>query len=202
MKLYYTAGACSLSPHIVLIEAGLSYELEAVNLKTKKTETGKDYLLINAKGVVPALQLNDGSILTEGSVIIQYLADQVPEKNLIPAQGTLARYRVQEWLNFIAMDFQKNFMAIFQPDFMACKGVAVKMLLKQCDYLNRQLTNKNWLMGDKFTIADIYLYVICTWLRYADIDISQWKQLSAWYNRVAARSAVKKACEEEGLKIS
>lgn len=202
MKLYYTAGACSLSPHIVLIEAGLPYELEAVNLKTKKTETGTDYLLVNAKGVVPALQLNDGSILTEGSVIIQYLADQVPEKNLIPTQGTLARYRVQEWLNFIAMDFQKNFMAIFQPDFKACKDIAVKMLLKQCNYLNRQLANKNWLMGDEFTIADVYLYVICTWLRYADIDISQWKQLSAWYNRVAARSAVKKACEEEGLKIS
>ena len=119
MKLYYTPGACSLSPHIVLLEAGLPFELEAVDLATKETEKGEDYYLINTKGAVPALRLDDGSVLTEGAVIIQYLADQVPEKGLVPAAGTFDRYRLQEWLNFIAMDFQKNFLPVFSPAFAA-----------------------------------------------------------------------------------
>ncbi len=200
MKLYYAQGTCSLSPHIVLLETGLPYELETVDLATKETGKGEDYYLINTKGAVPALQLDDGNILTEGAVIIQYLADQVPEKKLIPVAGTLDRYRVQEWLNFIAMDFQKNFLPIFHPDFTASKEAAVKLLQKQGDYLDRQLVGKNWLMGDRFTVADIYLFVIASWLQYAGIDIGQWKQLSAWWQRVAARSAVQKALAEEGLK--
>lgn len=200
MKLYYAQGTCSLSPHIVLLETGLPYELETVDLATKETGKGEDYYLINTKGAVPALQLDDGNILTEGAVIIQYLADQVPEKKLIPVAGTLDRYRVQEWLNFIAMDFQKNFLPIFHSDFTASKEAAVKLLQKQGDYLDRQLVGKNWLMGDRFTVADIYLFVIASWLQYAGIDIGQWKQLSAWWQRVAARPAVQKALAEEGLK--
>lgn len=200
MKLYYTPGACSLSPHIVLLETGLPFELETVDLATKETEKGEDYYLINTKGAVPALQLDDGAILTEGAVIIQYLADQVPEKGLIPAAGTLERYRVQEWLNFIAMDFQKNFLPVFRPDFAASKEAAIKLLQKQCDYLDRQLVGKDWLMGDRFTVADIYLFVITSWLKYAGIDIGQWKLLAAWQERVAARPAVQKALAEEGLK--
>lgn len=200
MKLYYAPGACSLSPHIVLLETGLPFELETVDLATKETEKGEDYYLINTKGAVPALQLDDGAILTEGAVIIQYLADQAPEKGLIPAAGTLERYRVQEWLNFIAMDFQKNFLPVFRPDFAASKEAAVKLLQKQCDYLDRQLVGKDWLMGDRFTVADIYLFVITSWLKYARIDIGQWKLLAAWQERVAARPAVQKALAEEGLK--
>lgn len=200
MKLYYAPGACSLSPHIVLLETGLPFELETVDLATKETEKGEDYYLINTKGAVPALQLDDGAILTEGAVIIQYLADQAPEKGLIPAAGTLERYRVQEWLNFIAMDFQKNFLPVFRPDFAARKEAAVKLLQKQCDYLDRQLVGKDWLMGDRFTVADIYLFVITSWLKYARIDIGQWKLLAAWQERVAARPAVQKALAEEGLK--
>ena len=199
MKLYYTPGACSLSPHIVLLEAGLPYELEAVDLATKETEKGEDYYLVNTKGAVPALQLDDGSVLTEGAVIIQYLADQAPEKGLVPAAGTFERYRLQEWLNFIAMDFQKNFLPVFSPDFAASRAAAVKLLQKQCDYLDRQLVGKDWLMGSRFTVADIYLFVITSWLKYAAIDISQWKLLSAWQERVAARPAVQKALVEEGL---
>ena len=199
MKLYYTPGACSLSPHIVLLEAGLPYELEAVDLATKETEKGEDYYLVNTKGAVPALQLDDGSVLTEGAVIIQYLADQAPEKGLVPAAGTFERYRLQEWLNFIAMDFQKNFLPVFSPDFAASRVAAVKLLQKQCDYLDRQLVGKDWLMGSRFTVADIYLFVITSWLKYAEIDISQWKLLSAWQERVAARPAVQKALVEEGL---
>lgn len=199
MKLYYTPGACSLSPHIVLLEAGLPYELEAVDLATKETEKGEDYYLVNTKGAVPALQLDDGSVLTEGAVIIQYLADQAPEKGLVPAAGTFERYRLQEWLNFIAMDFQKNFLPVFSPDFAASRAAAVKLLQKQCDYLDRQLVGKDWLMGSRFTVADIYLFVITSWLKYAEIDISQWKLLSAWQERVAARPAVQKALVEEGL---
>ena len=200
MKLYYTPGACSLSPHIVLLEAGLPFELEAVDLATKETEKGEDYYLINTKGAVPALQLDDGSVLTEGAVIIQYLADQVPEKQLVPVAGTFERYRLQEWLNFIAMDFQKNFLPVFRPDFAACRDAAVKLLQKQCDYLDRQLVGKDWLMGTRFSVADIYLFVITSWLKYAEIDIGQWKLLSAWQERVAARPAVQKALAEEGLK--
>ncbi len=199
MKLYYTSGACSLSPHIVLLEAGLPFELEAVDLATKETANGDDYYLINTKGAVPALQLDDGAILTEGAVIIQYLADKAPEKGLIPPAGTLERYRVQEWLNFIAMDFQKNFTPIFNPAFAASRDAAVDQLKKQCDYLDRQLVGKDWLMGAQFTIADIYLFVIVSWLGYAEIDIGQWKLLSAWQKRVAARPAVQKAMQEEGL---
>ena len=200
MKLYYAPGACSLSPHIVLLETGLPFELETVDLATKETEKGEDYYLINTKGAVPALQLDDGAILTEGAVIIQYLADQVPEKGLIPAARTLERYRVQEWLNFIAMDFQKNFLPVFRPDFAASKEAAVKLLQKQCDYLDRQLVGKDWLMGDRFTVADIYLFVITSWLKYAGIDIGQRKLLAAWQERVAARPAVQKALAQEGLK--
>ena len=200
MKLYYTPGACSLSPHIVLLEAGLPFELEAVDLATKETEKGEDYYLINTKGAVPALQLDDGSVLTEGAVIIQYLADQVPEKQLVPGAGTFERYRLQEWLNFIAMDFQKNFLPVFHPDFAACQDAAIKLIEKQCDYIDRQLVGKDWLMGSRFSVADIYLFVITSWLKYAEIDIGQWKLLSAWQNRVAARPAIQKALAEEGLK--
>ncbi|MBR6001123.1 MAG: glutathione transferase GstA [Oxalobacter sp.] len=199
MKLYYTPGACSLSPHIVLLEAGLPFELEAVDLATKETEKGEDYYLINTKGAVPALQLDDGQVLTEGAVIIQYLADQVPEKGLIPAVGSMARYRVLEWLNFTAMDFQKNFLPVFRPDFAACRAAAVKLLERQCDYIDRQLVGKDWLIGETFTIADIYLYVITLWLSFAEIDISQWKLLSQWQKRVAARPMVQKALADEGL---
>jgi glutathione S-transferase len=200
MKLYFAPGACSLSPHIVLEEAGIAAETEQVNNQEKKTKTGKDYWSINPKGQVPALQLDSGEMLTEGPVIVQYLADQKPASGLVPAPGTIERYRVQEWLNFITSELHKSFGPIFRPTTPdAYKTISRENLGKRFDWLDKQLAGKQYLMGDKFTVADAYLFTVLRWSPRVEIDISKWPNLKAYIDRVAARPKVQAAMKAEGL---
>ena len=199
MKLYYAPGACSLSPHIVLEESGLPFELEKVDLQTKETASGHDFYLVNTKGSVPALELDDGQVLTEGAAIVQYLGDQVPEKELIPLPKTMERYRVMEWLNFIATELQKSFTPIFNPAYTSCREEARKTLLRQFDFVDRRLTGKSYVMGERFTVVDAYLFTISTWIEAAELSVDQWKALSAYRKRISERPAVYKAMMAEGL---
>jgi glutathione S-transferase len=200
MKLYFAPGACSLSPHIVLEEAGIAAETEQVNNQEKKTKTGKDYWSINPKGQVPALQLDSGEMLTEGPVIVQYLADQKPASGLVPAAGSIERYRVQEWLNFITSELHKSFGPIFRPTTPdAYKTISRENLGKRFDWLDKQLAGKQYLMGDKFTVADAYLFTVLRWSPRVEIDIAKWPNLKAYVDRVAARPKVQAAMKAEGL---
>ncbi|MFM2119445.1 MAG: hypothetical protein RL722_913 [Pseudomonadota bacterium] len=200
MKLYYSPGACSLSPHIVLREAGIPFELVLASTKTKKLADGSDYLAINPKGQVPLLELDGGERLSEGPAIVQYVADQVPAKGLAPAAGTLARYRVQEWLNFITSELHKGFSPLFAPDTPAdFKPICVNRLLARLGYVNEQLEGKAYLTGDQFTVADAYLFVVSGWGQYVGVDIAGLKHLVAFRERVAARPAVQEALRAEGL---
>jgi len=201
MKLYYTPGACSLSPHIVLREAGLKFELERVDLANKKFgESGSDYFQINAKGQVPVLLLDDGDKLTEGPAIVQYLADQKPESGLAPANGTRPRYHLQSWLNFVTSDLHKVFSPLFRsttPEEFA--KITKETLANKFTYLDKHLAKNQHLMGDKFTIADAYCFVIVGWSRYKDIDLGRWPNLKAYMDRIAARPKVQEAMKAEGL---
>jgi glutathione S-transferase len=200
MKLYMKQGACSLSPHIVLEEAGLPYETEAVDLKTKVTATGADYWAINPKGYVPALLLDNGELLTEGPAIVQYLADQVPAKKLAPANGTLERYRLQSWLTFIGTEIHKSYSAFFNPAAGDDWKAAAKTLLeRRYEYLDQQLAGKSYLMGEDFTVADAYLFTVSCWAKPLKFDLSKWSNVSAYMARVAARPAVQAALKAEGL---
>ena len=197
MKLYYSPGACSLSPHIVLNEAGLSYDSETVDLANKKTKSGADYRAINPKGAVPALQLDNGQVLTEGSAIVQYIADQKPATKLAPAAGTLERYRLQEWLNYIASEIHKGFSPMFNPKASdEWKQVIKDQLASKFDYLSKQLQGKDYLMGS-FSVADAYLYTILTWGKHFAIDMAKWPTLASYMERMAARPAVKATLEAE-----
>ncbi|MGQ8774737.1 glutathione transferase GstA [Serratia sp. NA_112.1] len=201
MKLFYKAGACSLSPHIVLREAGLDFTAEKVDLSLKKTESGADYLTINPKGQVPALLLDDGSLLTEGVAIVQYLADRVPDRGLIPAAGTLSRYHAIEWLNYIATELHKGFSPLFNPKTPdEYKTIAREKLDKQFDYLDSVLTKQHFLLGNKFSVADAYLFTILRWAIALQFDIKKRSQLAAYFDRVAARPAVDATLNAEGLK--
>ena len=200
MKLYYKAGACSLSPHIVLREAGLDFELERVDLASKKTGSGGDYFGVNPKGYVPALALDDGQLLTEGPAIVQYLADLVPEKRLAPPAGTMERVRLQEWLNFIATELHKGFSPLYNPRAPEeWKGVARELLAKRIALVAERLTGQDYLMGDDFTVADAYLFTVLNWAGFAKVDLSPWPVLGAYQARVAARPAVRAALQAEGL---
>jgi glutathione S-transferase len=200
MKLYYKPGACSLSPHIVLSELGLACELELVDLATKKTGSGGDYLGLNPKGYVPALVLDDGQLLTEGPAIVQYLADLVPEKRLAPPAGTMERIRLQEWLNFIATELHKGFNPLFNPRAPEEWKVVVRELLaKRIALVARQLEGRDYLMGAHFTVADAYLFTVLNWAGFAKLDLSPWPVLKAYSARVAARPAVKATLVAEGL---
>ena len=200
MKLYYSPGACSLSPHIVLHEAGGTFEAETVDLGAKRTAAGADYRAINPKGAVPALELDDGQVLTEGSAIVQYLADHKPESKLAPAAGTLERYRLQEWLNYIASEVHKGFSPMFNPKLAdKAKQVFKTNLAARFDFLNHRLEGKEYLMGGQFTVADAYLFTILSWSRHFAIDLGQWPVLKAYVDRVAARPAVQAALKAEGL---
>lgn len=200
MKLYYSAGACSLSPHIVLREAGLPFELVLASTKTKKLADGSDYNLINPKSQVPTLELNDGQRLTEGPVIVQYIADQAPASGLAPAAGTMARYRVMEWLNFITSELHKTFSPLFNPAMVAdAKPVFAARVLDRLTWVDTQLEGKSYLTGDTFTVADAYLFVVTNWTKFVGIDISGLKNLGAFMGRVAARPAVQAALKAEGL---
>jgi glutathione S-transferase len=200
MKLYYSAGACSLSPHIVLLEAGLPYTLVKTDLKTKKTEGGADYLSINSKGAVPALELDDGRVLTEGPAIVQYLADQRPESGLAPRAGTFERYQLMEILNYITSEVHKGFSPLFNPESSAeMKQASVSALSKKFDWLSGFLGGKNFLLGNTFTVADAYLFTVLNWARIVKIDLSKWPVLAAYQARIVQRPKVQAALKEQGL---
>lgn len=200
MKLYYSPGACSLSPHIVLNEGGFTYDTERVDLASGKTETGADYRAVNPNGYVPALLLDDGQVLTEGPAIVQYLADRVPEKRLAPPAGTMERYRLMEWLNFISTELHKGFGALFNPQAPEEWKTAVKAQLAQrIGHVSQRLAGKTYIMGDDFTVADAYLFTVLGWSQYVGLDLSPWPMLAAYLGRVAARPAVQAALKAEGL---
>lgn len=200
MKLFLKPGACSLSPHIVLEEAGLAHQTEVVDLKTKQLASGGDYLAINPKGYVPALLLDSGELLTEGPAIVQYLADLVPAKNLAPANGTLARYKLQGWLTFIGTELHKSFSPFFNPAAPdAWKDVAKANLERRLGYTNQQLADQPFLMGADFSVADAYLFTVLNWAKAIKLDLAAWPNLQAFHARVAARPAVQAAMKAEGL---
>lgn len=199
MKLFYTPGACSLAPHIVAEEAGLSVSLTRVDLKTHLTEAGEDFYAINSKGYIPALQLDSGRVMTEGAVISQYLADQKPEAGLLPASGE-ARYQVLEWMTFISTELHKNMGALFNPAITPeWKAAVTANLNKRLDWLASALGDNSWLHGDGFTIADAYLFTVLGWSGHVGLSLDSWPALQAYRANIAQRPAVVKAMKAEGL---
>ena len=200
MRLFYSSGACSLSPHIVAREAGIELDLQKVDLKTKTMVSPGDYLAVNPKGSVPALQLDDGEILTEGPVIVQYLADLRPEKGLAPAAGTLDRYRLQEWLGYINSELHKSFSPLFRPDTPAeTRAERQAYLNRRYTLIEQRLAQHPYLMGAAFTVADAYLFTVTNWSGIVKLDLSPFPKLRAFQERIAARPAVKAAMSAEGL---
>jgi len=200
MKLYYSPGACSLSPHIVAREAGLPLELVKVDLKAKKTADGGDYWAVNGKGSVPVLELDDGTRLTEGPAIVQYLADRAPDRQLVPPHGSFERYRLQEWLNFITSELHKQFSPLFDPT--STEELKTKQrdaIARRLDWIVKQLGDKPYLTGENFTVADAYLFTVLNWTRMTGVDMARWPALQAFQTRVAHRPEVKAAMKEEGL---
>jgi glutathione S-transferase len=199
MKLYYAPGVCSLSPHIVAREAGLPLTLVRVDHKNKKTEAGQDYRAINPKGYVPLLELDDGIRLTEGPAIVQYLADLAPASGLAPANGTLERYQLQEWLNFITSELHKQFSPLFDPSMPEeAKEKFRNRIATRFDYIVERLQGRDYLMGS-FTVADAYLFVVLGWTQFTGPDLARWPALQAYVARIAARPRVQEALKAEGL---
>lgn len=200
MKLYYSPGACSLSPHIALREAGLAFEPVLASTKSHKLQDGTDYYGINPLGYVPMLELDDGTRLREGPAILQYIADQVPAKNLAPANGTLQRYRLQEWLTFIGTEIHKGYSPMFNPNMPEeAKTIAKTRLLSRYQWLEGQLADKEYLMGDHFSVADGYLFTVSNWAKPTGVDLTPYPNVRAWQARIAARPAVQEALKAEGL---
>ena len=200
MKLYYSPGACSLSPHIALLEAGLPYDLVKVDLRAKKLENGDDYLQVNPKGQVPALALDSGEIVTEGPVIIQMIADKVEARNLAPAHGSAERYKLLEWLNFITTELHKNFGPMFSPVLADdAKAFFKDRVMGKFRYVDGELAGKDYLMGKQFTVADGYLFTMLSWADRMKFDLSAMPNLVAYKARVAARPMVQEALNKEGL---
>ena len=200
MKLYYTPGACSLSPHIALLEAGLPYELVKVDLRAKKLENGDDFLQVNPKGQVPALALDSGELVTEGPVIIQMIADKAKDKNLAPGRDSAERYKLLEWLNFITTELHKNFSPLFQPAIPdEVKNFFKDRLMAKLKYIESQLAGRDYLLGKQFTVADGYLFVMLAWADRLKLDLSGFSNLMAYKARVAARPKVQEALTKEGL---
>jgi len=200
MKLYYSPGACSLSPHIVARESGIEVELDKVDFKTKQTSSGRDFMAINPKGYVPALELDDGSVLTEGPAIVQYLADRKPERQLVPAAGTTSRYRVQEMLGFINSELHKTYSPLFSPATgEEQRKERMAYLHKRYAIIERQLANGPYLFGEQFTAADAYLFVVTNWARTVKLELGDFPNLRAFQSRVAERPAVRAAMDAEGL---
>jgi glutathione S-transferase len=200
MKLYYSPGACSLSPHIVARELGIPVELKKVNTKDKTIEGGGDYWKVNGRGYVPALELDNGQVLTEGPAIVQYLADQKPEAGLAPKNGSLERYRLQEWLNFLTSEIHKSFSPLFKPNTPEdYKKIAKENLATRFDWLEQQLAGKDYLTGKAFSVADAYLFVLLNWTKFQNIDLARWPNLAAFHARVGARPRVQEALQAEGL---
>ena len=200
MKLYYSSGACSLSPHIVAREAGIPLQLVKVDTKAKRTEGGADFLAINPKGYVPVLELDDGQVLTEGPAIVQYLADLKPASGLAPANGTLARYRLQEMLGYINSEIHKSYSPLFKPDTPeATRQERKEYLRKRYALVEDVLAKQTWLLGEQFTAADAYLFTVTNWAKHVDLDLSGFPAVLAFQTRAAERPAVQAAMDAEGL---
>jgi glutathione S-transferase len=200
VKLYYAPGACSLAPHIALLEANVPHSLHKVDLNRKTVESGEDYNDVNGKGYVPALELDDGQILTEGPAIVQYIAEQRPEAGIAPAAGTMERYRLQEWLNFITSELHKSMGSMFNPSQTPeWKKAVTATLTKRLDWLSAQLGDRQYLMGDKFSVADAYLFTILSWAPHLNFDLSKWPVTQDYVARVGRRPKVVEALRSEGL---
>ena len=200
MKLYYSPGACSLSAHIALQEAGLAFTPMLASTKSHKLQDGTDFYSINPLGYVPVLELDDGTRLREGPAIVQYIADQVPLKMLAPQNGTLQRYRLQEWLSFIGTELHKGFSPLFNPATPEeYKAIARERLQQRLQWVDNQLAGKQYLMGDQFTVAAGYLFTVTNWTKPTNLDIAGLSHLVAYRERVAARPAVQAAMKAEGL---
>jgi glutathione S-transferase len=200
MKLYYTPGACSLSPHIALLEAGLPYDLVKVDLRAKKLENGDDFLKVNPKGQVPVLALDSGELVTEGPVIIQMIADKATGKNLAPARDSTDRYKLLEWLNFITTELHKNFGPMFSPVLAdEAKAFFKDRVMGKFKYVESQLAGRDYLMGSQFTVADGYLFTMLSWADRMKFDLSEMPNLLAYKARVGARPKVQEALTREGL---
>jgi glutathione S-transferase len=200
LKLYYSPGACSLAPHIALRESGLAFELVRTSTKTHQLDDGTDFYTINQKGSVPVLELDSGERLTEGPTIVQYIADQVPAKNLAPAYGTMPRYRLQEWLNFITSELHKSYAPLFRPTTPEeYKTITKEGLMKKYGMVDGWLAGKNYTLGDTFTVADAYLFTVTTWAPHVGLDLSSYKNIGAFMARMSARPAVQQALVAEGL---
>lgn len=200
MKLYYAPGACSMSPHIALRESGLPFDLVKVDLKTKQNDSGEDYKRINPNGYVPCLVLDDGRTLTEGPAIVQYIADQVPAKHLAPPNGSFESYQLQQWLNFISTEIHKSFSPLFNPSASdEHKAFARQILNARLATTAQRLDQAPYLLGEQFSVADIYLFVTLTWAGYVGVDLSPWPALQHFAARVGQRAAVQQALRAEGL---
>ncbi len=200
MKLFYATGACSLSPHIVLRELGIPFELVRVDLKTKKTQHGEDFGGISPKGYVPHIILDSGEALTEGVAIVQYFADLKPEKNLAPRLGTFDRVKLQEWLHYIGTELHKSHFPLIHPAMVGATAEVYRLKLsKGYDYISDHLKKNKFLMGDDFTVADAYLFTVLNWATFVKIDLSHWPQIADYFTRVAERPAVRDALKAEGL---
>lgn len=200
MKLFYSPGACSLSPHIVACEAELPIELIKVDLQSKLTESGEDFRKINPNGYVPVLMLDDGKQLSEGPAIVQYLADHASEKKLAPEAGTFERYLLQQWLNYIASEIHKSFSPLFDASAsQEVKNSAVDRLLRRLETVAVHLAQHPYLLGKVFSVADVYLFVTLTWGQYVGLDINQWPALTRYKDKISSRPAVQQALKEEGL---
>ncbi len=200
MKLYYAPGACSLSPHIVATEAGIPLELVRVDTKTKTVAKEGDFWAINPKGYVPALELDDGEVLTEGPAIVQYLADLRPDAAIAPPNGTALRYRLQEMLSYITSEIHKTYSPLFNPSVSAeLRAERIEYLKKRYALLDRHLAAHDYLVGDRFTVADAYLFVVTNWARSTKVDLAGFTNLQAFQKRIAARPAVRAAMQAEGL---
>ena len=200
MKLYYSPGACSLSPHIALREAGVKFELVKAALQTHTLADGSDYYQVTAKGQVPLLELDDGARLSEGPVILQYIADHAPGCGLAPPAGTMERYRVMEWLNFVTSELHKGFSPLFNPKMpQEAKDILIARLKDRFAYVDRRLEGQDYLMGAQFSIADAYLFTVSNWAGHVGLDISGFKNVEAFRARMMARPAVQQAMKAEGL---
>ena len=200
MKLFYSPGACSLSPHIALLEAGIPFSLQKVDLKEKKVESGEDFNGVNGKGYVPALQLDNGEVLTEGPAIVQYIADQNPAAGIAPAPGTMERYKLQEWLNFVTSEVHKPMGSMFNPAQSADWKEAVKATLaKRLDWLSETIDGKPYLMGETFSVADGYLFTVLGWAKMVGFDLGPWPVIQQYVARIGRRPKVVEAMKAEGL---
>jgi glutathione S-transferase len=200
MKLYYTPGVCSLSPHIILKESGLPHSLVKTDIKAKTIEGGADYKATNPLGYVPALQLDDGTLLTEGPAIVQYIADKVPEKKLAPANGTLERYKMQSWLNFVSSELHKGFSPLFNPAMPEeAKTIAKERLATRFQHLEKHFASNQYLMGSAFSLPDAYAFTVLRWTHPTKIDLTPYPNIVAYMKRIGERAAVKAAMAAEGL---